>query len=72
MLDWTHGFIQPPVHGGHEKLQLGDMTTVKNYRSLISQVKQGISEAIVTEQVPPGYHESIKSYFDSLEPANGK
>jgi hypothetical protein len=45
---------------------------VKNYRSLINQVKQGVSEAIVTEQVPPGYHDNIKSYFDSLEPANGK
>lgn len=45
---------------------------VKNYRTLVNQVKQGVSEAILTEQVPPGYHDSIKSYFDSLEPANGK
>ncbi len=45
---------------------------VKNYQTLINKVKQGVSEAIVTEQVPPGYHDSIKNYFDSLEPANGK
>ena len=45
---------------------------VKDYRKLINQVQQGVSEAIVLEQVPPGYHDSIKSYFDSLEPANGE
>ncbi len=45
---------------------------VKNYRTLINQVRQGVSEAIVLEQVPPGYHDSIKRYFDSLEPANGE
>jgi hypothetical protein len=29
-------------------------------------VKQGVSEAIQQEQVPPGYHEAIKKYFDTL------
>jgi len=43
---------------------------VKDYQSLLRQVKQGVSEAILLEQIPPGYHDSIKSYFDSLEPAN--
>jgi hypothetical protein len=45
---------------------------VKDYRSLLDRVKQGVSEAIVSEQVPPGYHDGIKKYFDSLEPANGE
>lgn len=47
-----------------------DGDVVKNYRTLMNQVKQGVSEAIVLEQVPPGYHESIKSYFDSLDPGD--
>jgi hypothetical protein len=45
---------------------------VKDYRTLLNQVKQGVSEAIVSEQVPPGYHDGIKKYFDSLEPAHGE
>jgi hypothetical protein len=43
---------------------------VQDYRGLLQQVKQGASEAILQEQIPPGYHEGIKSYFDTLEPAN--
>lgn len=40
---------------------------VKQYREALTDVKQGVSEAIEQEQVPPGYHESIKSYFDSIK-----
>ena len=39
----------------------------KEYRESIQKVKQGVSEAIVKEQVPPGYLEGIKSYFDTLD-----
>lgn len=39
-----------------------------DYRSLLQQVKQGASEAIRQEQVPPGYHDGIKRYFDQLQP----
>ena len=39
----------------------------KEYKGLIQKVKQGYSEAILQEQVPPGYHEGIKSYFDNLD-----
>lgn len=39
----------------------------KEYKSLIQKVKQGYSEAILQEQIPPGYHEGIKSYFDNLD-----
>jgi hypothetical protein len=49
-----------------------DGDVVKDYRKLLNQVKQGVSEAIVLEQVPPGYHDGIKSYFDSLDQANGE
>lgn len=38
----------------------------KAYRDQIGKVKQSLSEAILQEQVPPGYHESIRSYFDSM------
>jgi hypothetical protein len=41
----------------------------ENYATSINQVKQGVSEAILQEQVPPGYHEEIKKYFDTLKPA---
>lgn len=39
----------------------------KEYKTLIQKVKQGYSEAILQEQIPPGYHDGIKSYFDNLE-----
>jgi hypothetical protein len=39
----------------------------KEYKGLIQKVKQGYSEAILQEQIPPGYHEGIKSYFDNLD-----
>jgi hypothetical protein len=41
----------------------------QNYAKSLNQVKQGVSEAILQEQVPPGYHEEIKKYFDTLKPA---
>jgi len=37
------------------------------YRDSIQKVKQGVSEAIIKEQIPPGYLEGIKSYFDTLD-----
>ena len=40
---------------------------VRDYKQLMQSVKQGAMEAMNSEQVPPGYHESIKSYFDTLE-----
>ena len=40
----------------------------KNYATQIENVRQGVSEAILQEQVPPGYHEEIKKYFDTLRP----
>jgi tetratricopeptide (TPR) repeat protein len=39
----------------------------KNYLEFVSRAKQGVSEAIETEQVPPGYHDGIKSYFDKID-----
>lgn len=39
----------------------------QNYAGQIDQVKQGVSEAILAEQIPPGYHDNIKHYFDTLK-----
>ena len=38
----------------------------EQYRDAVRQVQQGVAEAIQQEQVPPGYHDTIKRYFDSL------
>jgi hypothetical protein len=38
----------------------------ENFATSLRAVRQGVSEAIVQEQVPPGYHDSIKKYFDTL------
>lgn len=47
--------------------QLSDRGTAKeNYAEQIQTVKQGMSEAILQERVPPGYHDAIKKYFDAL------
>ena len=45
---------------------------VRDYKQLMHSVKQGAMEAMNTEQIPPGYHESIKSYFDRLEKSKEK
>lgn len=36
------------------------------YREAVEKVKQGVSEAILQEQIPPGYHEVIQKYFDDV------
>lgn len=36
------------------------------YREAVEKVKQGVSEAILQEQIPPGYHETIQKYFDEV------
>ncbi len=54
---------------------MGEHADVKEqYRSAVRDVKQGLSEAILREEIPPGYHEGIKGYFDSMSetPAAGK
>ncbi|HUG90097.1 MAG TPA: hypothetical protein VML55_04635 [Planctomycetaceae bacterium] len=37
------------------------------YREAVREVKQGWSEAVRQERIPPGYTEGIKKYFDSIE-----
>ena len=37
-----------------------------DYNAAVQAVKQGVSEAIRNERVPPGYHGAIQKYFDNL------
>ena len=39
----------------------------QDYQDAISAVKQGVSEAIQQEQVPPGYHKGIQDYFKTID-----
>lgn len=39
----------------------------KEYRAALTDVKQGVAEAIEQEQIPPGYIETIQRYFDNIE-----
>lgn len=76
--DFQSEYSQSQVTAGKVLLSLKTQgegekgNAAQNYRALVNKVKQGVSEAIVQEQVPPGYHDSIKRYFDSLEPAEEK
>lgn len=39
----------------------------KEYRQALDDIKQGVAEAIETEEIPPGYVEAIQTYFDKIE-----
>ena len=43
----------------------------EDYQQRVEQVRQGVSEAILHERVPPGYHEGIRRYFDALKDKAG-
>lgn len=43
-------------------------TVEQDYLPAVRAVQQGVSEALVKEQVPPGYHDGVKEYFDGIEP----
>jgi len=38
-----------------------------DYQQAVRDAKQNVNEAIVQEQVPPGYHDSIQKYFDTID-----
>jgi hypothetical protein len=38
----------------------------EDFQRAIDEVKQQASEAVVSEQIPAGYHQTIQHYFDSL------
>ena len=47
-----------------------DPDELKKYESTVSEIKSGVQAAIENEQIPPGYVDGIKSYFDNLESAD--
>jgi len=38
------------------------------YREAIQRVRQGASDAILAEDIPPGYYDGIKTYFKNIAP----
>ncbi len=38
----------------------------EDFQAALSQVKQQASEAVISEQIPPGYQQTIQHYFNSL------
>ena len=42
-------------------------TAKKEHRELVKNLKQAVSDAILQEQIPSGYHDDIKKYFDTIE-----
>lgn len=36
------------------------------YDQRIRELREGVSEAVVNEQIPPAYHDAIRRYFDAL------
>lgn len=44
-------------------------TVERNYRHFLPETPQEVSEAIVQENIPAGYHEGIQGYFDNTKQA---
>jgi hypothetical protein len=44
-----------------------DPEELKKYENTVSEIKSGVQAAIENEQIPPGYVDGIKNYFDNLE-----
>ncbi len=47
-----------------------DPEELKKYESTVTEIKSGVQAAIENEQIPPGYVDGIKSYFDNLDSAD--
>ncbi|HAI12964.1 MAG TPA: hypothetical protein DCM28_14750 [Phycisphaerales bacterium] len=45
---------------------------VKDYQQSLDTIKQDAAQAIDSEQVPAGYHDAIKKYFDTIEQAQNE
>ncbi len=46
-----------------------DPEELRKYRNSVSEIRTGVQAAIEAEEIPPGYVDGIKQYFDTLEPA---
>jgi len=43
-----------------------------DYAEQVKRVKQGVSEAILQEEIPPQYQKTIQDYFDNYQAEPGK
>ncbi len=46
-----------------------DPEELRKYQNSVTEVRSGVQAAIEAEEIPPGYVDGIKQYFDSLQPA---
>ena len=44
-----------------------DPEELRKYKNSVSEIRSGVQAAIETEEIPPGYVDGIKQYFDTLE-----
>lgn len=49
-----------------------DPDKMREYQKSISSLKSSVQSAIDTEEIPPGYVDSIKGYFDKIEQVDQK
>ena len=42
---------------------------LRKYESSVREIKSGVQAAIEAEDIPPGYVDGIRQYFDKLEPS---
>ncbi|MFM7057005.1 MAG: hypothetical protein ACKO2P_08795 [Planctomycetota bacterium] len=45
-----------------------DPEELRKYRNSVSEIRSGVQAAIEAEEIPPGYVDGIKQYFDALQP----
>jgi hypothetical protein len=44
-----------------------DPDELRNYQNSVTELRSGVQAAIEAEEIPPGYVDGIKQYFDTLE-----
>ena len=49
-----------------------DPDKMREYEKNISNLKSSVQSAIDSEEIPPGYVEGIKGYFDKIEDVDPK
>ena len=47
-----------------------DPDTLRKYQSGVESLKDGVQSAIENEEIPPGYVDGIRNYFDKIEDVN--
>ncbi|MFM7039869.1 MAG: hypothetical protein ACKO2L_19350 [Planctomycetaceae bacterium] len=46
-----------------------DPEELRKYQNSVSEIRSGVQAAIESEEIPPGYVDGIKEYFNSLQPS---